>query len=135
MPLKWWQWGKVMGAAGLVLLAILLIAGHVPHPAVVAVLLHFATDFTFQSQETAMRKGERGRHLLIHALVAGGLPLAVAGLLIGSPRATITWAVIGAASHYVVDRSHKFGLRHAVLAIVLDQACHLLVILILVPMR
>jgi nucleotide-binding universal stress UspA family protein len=62
--LQWWEWAQVMGVAGLVALAILLMAGYVPHLAAVAVLLHVAADFSFQSSETALRKGESGRHLL-----------------------------------------------------------------------
>jgi hypothetical protein len=130
--LQWWEWGKIIGAAGLIALTIFLLVDYVPHPAVVAVLLHVATDFTFQSPETALRKGERGRHLLVHALVAGGLPLAVAGLVAGSPVAVVTWTAIGVASHYAVDWTRRFGLRQVALPALLDQICHLLTILILV---
>ena len=73
-----------------------------------------------------------GRHLLVHALAAGGLPLAVAGLGTGNPVAVVTWTAVGAASHYAVDWTHKFGLQQVALAVVLDQACHLLTILVLV---
>jgi hypothetical protein len=132
--LRWWEWGKIIGAAGLTVLAILIAAGCVPHPAVVAMLLHVAADFTFQSPETALRKRERGRHLLVHALVAGGLPLAVAGLVAGNPRAVVIWTVVGVTSHYAVDWTRRFGLGQTALPIVLDQACHLLTILILVLM-
>ena len=130
--LQWWEWAQVMGAAGLVALAILLMTGYVPHLAVVAVLLHVAADFSFQSSETALRKGESGRHLLVHALAAGGLPLAVAGLGTGNPVAVVTWTAVGAASHYAVDWTRKLGLQQVALAVVLDQACHLLTILVLV---
>jgi hypothetical protein len=121
-----------VGAAGLVALAILFMAGYVPHPAAVAVLLHVAADFTFQSSETVLRKGERGRHLLVHALAAGGLPLAVAGLVTGNTVAVIICTAVSAASHYAVDWTRKLGLRQMALAVVLDQACHLLTILVLV---
>lgn len=130
--LQWWEWGQVLGTAGLVALATLLMAGYVLHPAAVAVLLHVAADFAFQSTETALRKGERGRHLLVHALVAGGLPLAVAGLVTGYPVAVVTWAAAGAASHYALDWTRKFGLRQVAAGVVLAQACHLLTILVLV---
>jgi hypothetical protein len=130
--LEWWNWVKISGAAGLIALLILLIAGRIPHPAVAALTLHVAADFTFQSPETALRKGECRRHLLVHALAAGGLPLAVAGLLTGNPLAVVTWMVAGAISHYVVDWTRKFGLRQVALATILDQACHLLTILVLV---
>jgi hypothetical protein len=98
----------------------------------VALTLHVAADFTFQSPETALRKAECRRHLLVHALAAGGLPLAVAGLLTGNPLAVVTWMVAGAISHYLVDWTRKFGLRQGALAVILDQACHLLTILVLV---
>jgi hypothetical protein len=110
----------------------LFVAGYVPHPAAVALLLHVAADFTFQSPQTVLRKEERGRHLLVHALTAGGLPLAVAGLMTGNPVAVVTWSSVGALSHYFVDWTRKFGLRQAALAAGSDQACHLLTILILV---
>jgi hypothetical protein len=131
-PLEWWEWVKILGAAGLVALLILLIAGRIPHPALVALTLHIAADFTFQSPETALRKGECRRHLLVHALAAGGLPLAVAGLLTQNPLAVVIWMVAGVISHYAVDWTRKFGLRHVGLAASSDQACHLLTILALV---
>jgi hypothetical protein len=130
--LEWWEWVEILGAAGLVAVLILLIAGRIPHPAVVALTLHVAADFTFQSPETALRKAECRRYLLVHALAAGGLPLAVAGLLTQNPLAVVTWMVAGAISHYVVDRTRKFGLRQVALAVTLDQTCHLLTILVLV---
>lgn len=129
--LQWWQWGEVIGAAGLIVLAVLLVAGHVPHPAAVAILVHIAADFTFQSAETVSRKTERGHHLLVHALAAGGLPLAIAGLISGNPLAVLSWMAAGAASHYAVDWTRKFGLRRLVLAVALDQGCHALTILAL----
>jgi hypothetical protein len=121
-----------MGAAGLAALAILLMVGCVPHPAAVAVLLHIAADFTFQSSETVLQKEDSRRHLLVHALTAGGLPLAVAGLVTGNAVAVVTWAAVGAASHYAVDWTRKFGLQQMALAVASDQACHLLTILVLV---
>jgi hypothetical protein len=130
--LQWWEWGKVIGAAGLVALAILFVAGYILHPVVVALLLHIAADFTCQSSETALQKGESSRHLLVHAVAAGGLPLAIAGLVAGNPAATVIWMTVGAASHYLVNRTRKFGLGQQALGIVLDQACHLLTILVLV---
>jgi hypothetical protein len=129
--LRWWEWGKIVGLIGLVALAVLFVTGGTPHPAVVAVLLHIALDLTLQSTETCLRKGDRGRHLLVHALVSGGLPLAIAGLVAGNPVAALTWAVAGALSHYAVDWTRKFGLRHRALGCTLDQACHLLTILVL----
>jgi hypothetical protein len=57
---------------------------------------------------------------------------AVAGLVIGNPVAVIICTAVSAASHYAVDWTRKFGLRQMALAVVLDQACHLLTILVLV---
>lgn len=130
----YWKCGKIVGGVGLVVLLILLVTDRVPHPAVVAVLLHVAGDFTLQSPETALRKHERGRHLLVHALASGGLPLAVAGLLTGNLVNTLIWTAIGAASHYVVDWTRRFGMEGTSLGVVLDQVCHLLIILTLVLM-
>ena len=129
--LHWWEWGKIAGIVGLMALALLFVTGAVRHPAVVALLLHMASDFSFQSTETYLRKGERGRHLLMHALAAGGLPLAVAGLVTGNPLTVIAWTALGTAGHYAVDWTHKFGLRQKALAVLLDQACHLGTILVL----
>jgi hypothetical protein len=129
--LRWWEWVKIVGAAGVVVLVILLVSGHTPPPVVVAVLLHIFADFTCQSSETAARKEERGRHLLVHALVAGGVPLAVAGLMTGNPATALTWVSVGVVSHYAVDWTRKFGLRQAALGVILDQACHLATIVVL----
>ncbi len=129
---SYWKCGKAIGVVGLVVLAILHFTGHTPHPAVIAVILHIVSDFTAQSSETAKRKTERGRHLLIHALVAGGIPLAVVGLMTENPYTALVWTVIGATSHYAVDWTHRFGLRDTPLGIVLDQCTHLLIILTLV---
>lgn len=130
--LPWWMWGKLAGAAGLATLAILLMMGVVPPAVVVAVLIHVAADFTFQSAETARLKGSSKRHLLVHALVAGGLPLALAGFLTGCPIVAIAGSVIGAIGHYVVDRTRKFGMPRLALGVALDQACHLMLAVILV---
>ena len=131
LRLHWWQWGQLLGAIGLAGLAIVLAAGREPHPALVAIVLHVAMDFTFQSTETAVRKPEGGRHLVCHGLVAGGLPLAVAGLVAGDPATTLVWIVAGCASHTLVDRTGKFGLQHVGLAACFDQLCHLGTILAL----
>ena len=40
--------------------------------------------------------------------------------------------IIGAASHFTVDWTRKFGMEQGILAIVLDQTAHLLTILLLV---
>ena len=130
--LHWWEWGRILGLAGVTSLAGMVLAGHVPPAAVIAVVLHVTGDFTVQSDETAARKGERGRHLLAHALVAGGLPLAVAGLAIGHLSIVLSWAVAGAASHYLIDWTRKFGIRSTLASVVLDQAAHVATILTVV---
>lgn len=119
-----------MGAVGLGLLVLFLLAGYVPHPVVVALTLHLVTDFTLQSAATALRKRERGRHLLFHALAAGGLPLAAAGLAVGDPATVVLWTSLGVAGHYAVDWTRKFGLRNEVIGNFLDQACHVAAILV-----
>jgi membrane-bound metal-dependent hydrolase YbcI (DUF457 family) len=130
--LLWWEWGKVIGGLGLVGLAVLMAAGYVPSPAVAAIVLHFAIDFTLQSEETALHKVDRGRHLLVHSLVAGGIPLAVAGLMTERPVTALLWMVIGVISHYAVDWTRRFGFRQVALAAVSDQVGHLLTILFVV---
>jgi hypothetical protein len=129
--LQWWEWGKILGAAGLLGLGASVVASYVPPPVLVAVLVHVAVDFTFQSAETVARKGERGRHLLVHGAIAGGLPLALAKLAAGDLPAVLISSVIAAACHVAVDGTRKFGLRSLPLAVGLDQACHLAVILAL----
>ena len=129
--LLWWDWGKILGATALAGLVVALAMGYVPSPAVMAAVLHLAADFTFQSAETSARKGERGWHLVVHSLVAGGLPLALSGLLAGHLAAVLPWTAAGAAIHFAVDWTRKFGLRSLPLAVGLDQACHLAVILAL----
>lgn len=129
--LPWWMWGKLAGGCGLIALAILLMMGYVLPPAVMAVLIHVAADFTLQSAETARLKGDSKRHLLIHALAAGGLPLALTGLLTGYPIVAIAGTVVGVVGHYAVDRTRKFGLRRLALGVALDQTCHLMMVVIL----
>jgi hypothetical protein len=129
---SYWKCGKALGVVGIIVLAILHFTGHTPHLAAIAVILHVVSDFTAQSPETAERKPERGRHLLLHALTAGGIPLAVVGLMTGNPARALVWTVIGVASHYAVDWTRRFGLRDTPLGIVLDQSAHLLIILTLV---
>lgn len=129
LRLPWWRWVEIGGAVGLVVLAVLFCAGQVPHPLTIAALLHVAADFTFQSAETAIQKASRDRHLLVHALAAGGLPLAVGALVSGNPGTVILWTAAGTASHYAVDWTRKFGVRKIAFAVLLDQACHLATIL------
>ncbi len=131
LALEWWEWGKIIGFLALVWLAVFVMLGNTPSPATVALVLHFAIDFTMQSPETAVRKIERGRYLLMHALIAGGLPLIIAGLVAGNPRRALIWMVIGAASHWAVDWTRRFSIRNPLLAALADQVCHLAVIVVL----
>ena len=127
----WWRWVEIGGACGLIALMALFAIGRSPHPLAIAALLHLAADFTFQSSETAVLKATRDHHLLVHALAAGGFPLAVAGLVSGNPISVIVWTALGTVSHYAVDWTRKFGVRRLALGIVLDQTCHVATILIL----
>jgi hypothetical protein len=126
------MWGKLIGAAGFITLAMLLMMGHTLPTVVVAVLVHVAVDFTFQSAETARLKGSSKRHLLIHALAAGGMPLALTGFLTGSPSVVVAGTVIGVVCHYAIDRTCKFGLPRLALGVALDQTCHLMTVVILI---
>ncbi len=128
LDIVWWEWGKMVGALGLVLLGVLSALGCRPSPIVVAVILHAAIDFTFQTEETAQRKVERGRHLVCHSLVAGGLPLLAAGLVSGCPVKALVWMVIGVLGHYLVDWTRRFGLRSMFWAVLADQVAHLILI-------
>lgn len=130
--LVWWEWGKVVGAVVLVVLGVLFILGRAPRPAIVGVLLHITSDFTFQSPGMALRKWERGPHLLIHAIVGGGFPLVVAGFMQGGLVVALTWATIGAVCHYAIDWSRRFGIQRLALGVALDQASHVLSILIVI---
>lgn len=129
--LRWWEWVELAGCVAMIALTILLTAGYELHPALIAVLLHVACDFTCQSPETAIKKGERGRHLFCHALAAGGVPMAIAGIAAGSVGAILNWTVVGVASHYAVDWTRKFGIHRMLPGILLDQVCHLTLILVL----
>jgi hypothetical protein len=129
--LSWWEWCQIGGCVALAVLVGLLAAGCALHPAVIAVLLHVACDFTCQSPTTAARKPERGRHLLTHALAAGSVPLAFAGLATGNPLRVLVYAAAGFLGHYAVDWARKFGIQKWLPAILADQSAHLLLILAL----
>ncbi len=130
--LQWWEWGKVIGIANFIIVAVLSMANCTLHPLALAMLLHITADFSCQSAETSMRKGKSEHHLLVHALVGGGLPMIAVGLATANPVALVTRTATSVVIHYVVDRTQKFGLGQATLGIILDQACHVLTILILV---
>jgi hypothetical protein len=119
--LFWWEWCKLGGLAALVALALVAVFG-VPHPLFTAVLLHLFVDFTAQGNDTAAHKGERGRHLALHAVVSG-LPMAVAGATV-SPQAILVWTAAGIVAHYAVDWTRKFGIESRVLGGIVDQVTH-----------
>jgi hypothetical protein len=129
--LCWWEWCKIAGATGLIALVASVLAGVDLPAAAVAALLHLAAGYTFQSAETAARKGERGRHLLVHALTAGALPLAAARLVTGNLPGVLVGAAVGLVSHWLIDATGKYGLGTTVAGVVLDQVSHVLVILAL----
>jgi hypothetical protein len=128
--LQWWEWCQIAGAAGLIALAASVLVGLDLPAAAIAALLHLAADYTFQSAETAARKGERGRHLLVHALTAGAWPLAMAGLVTGDLPGVLLGAAVGSVSHWLIDATGKYGLGCTAAGIVLDQVSHLVVILV-----
>ncbi len=129
--LQWWEWFKLAGALALLSLLATLVNGIVPSPFVVALVLHIALDFTLQSDQVAIHKPECGKYLLLHALAAGGLPMAIGGLFVG-PATALIGAVVGAVSHYAVDWTRKFGLPAWWKGIAADQLCHLIVVALLV---
>ena len=112
--LYWWQWGKILGLA----LPALLYALGVEHLLLWALAIHFLTDFSTQSHETAVRKARGDRWVQVyHAFISGGYP----GLVVGG----LPGVVISVASHFIVDRTNKFGLEEPT-GPVLDQAAHLI---------
>ena len=124
----WWEWGKLIGGVALVAL---LLTGCQVSPIIAGVVLHVACDFTFQSGVTAARKGDRGRHLVCHAIIAGGLPGIITGLMAGGVLGALVGFVAGVSSHYCVDYTRKFGVDNVALGAALDQAVHIAVLLVL----
>ncbi len=107
-PKLWWEWGKVLGVALLPLV-------FTPN-VIAAIAAHVFCDFTVQSTWMAVGKAQRRiLPLVIHAVVAGGIPGAIAGGLRG--------AILAAVVHLAVDATGKFG-RSGWVGVVLDQAAH-----------
>ena len=130
--LEWWEWVEMAGGIALMSLLILLLSG-ISVPAVVAgLVLHLACDFLLQSEETSDKKRERGRHLAVHALIAGGLPGIVTGLMVAAAPGAVIGFSVGVVSHYAIDWSRKFGISDVAIGVILDQAAHVAVLLILV---
>jgi hypothetical protein len=122
--LQWWQWAKLIGAVSLVGLLVAFVSGISVPSFAIGLIMHLSCDFAFQSSETAGRKGERGRHLVVHSLIAGGLVGLLTGLSV-SLWAGIGGMIIGTMSHYGIDYSRKFGLANWKLGVALDQLAHL----------
>lgn len=132
--LAWWQWAKLVGAIGLVVLLIALATGCNVPSLIIGLVAHLACDFTFQSGETAGRKGERKRHLVVHSVIAGGLVGLLTGLSVGL-RAGIGGLAIGIITHYGIDYTRKFEnlvVENWKLAVALDQLAHLVAIVIII---
>lgn len=111
--LKWWQWGQILG----VLLPILLISAGAKDALLWAIALHVFMDFTAQSDETVIGKGQNdSRVLLYHAFISGGY----AGFILGG----LPGLIISAVTHYLIDSTNKFGLTGLTGAI-LDQTAHI----------
>ena len=117
--LYWWQWGKILGVALLVLCCSL----DVEHPLLWALAVHCFLDFSVQSGATAAGKARGDRQVLAyHAFIAGGYP----GLLVGG----LAGLLISAAVHFLLDWTNKFGLKGPI-GPALDQAAHLMTLLAL----
>ncbi len=130
IKLQWWQAGKLLGALALCVVAILLVTGVSVHPLVIGLVVHAALDFALQSDWVAMNKLNGSRALVVHSVIAGGLPSAIVGLCI-SPIAVLVGIVVGISTHYLIDRTNKFGLPVAQGA-TLDQVLHIVAVLLLV---
>ena len=123
--LAWWEWAKLAGAVGILVLGLMMtLLARIPSPVALALLLHLFCDFTAQSGETAANKGRSRRHLWAHALAAGGLPMAIAGVSTGSPWPVLVWPVLAAIAHAGIDATRKFGLGPTALGVVMDQLAH-----------
>ena len=128
--LQWWQWGKLFGAVGLVtLLCWMAASGALPHPLVLGVVAHLVCDFSLQSDWIAAEKSKRGKALLYHALIAGGLPGALVGLYAGPPACLLA-ILIGVVSHYAIDYTRKFGCKSVATGATLDQVAHIIVLIL-----
>lgn len=125
--LQWWQWGKLLGA--ILLLAAVFVAFRGGNHLFVGLALHVALDFTLQSDYVAAEKGNRGRALLIHAAIAGGIPSAVVALMAGSLVGVLVGVVVGISTHYAIDWTRKFGLPMS-LGATLDQVLHVIVLIV-----
>lgn len=76
--LAWWEWLRI-GSAPMIVVPLLVLVG-VEFPAwLVGAAVHFLGDFTFQSDEVAAGKVERGHYLWFHAAAVGGAEGSVAG--------------------------------------------------------
>jgi hypothetical protein len=117
--LHWWQWGKITGF----FLPLLFFCFDVEHIGLWALAVHFLTDFSFQSGETAAGKAQGDWWILAyHAFISGGY----AGLVAGG----LTGLAISIAIHFLVDSTNKFGLAEPA-GPFLDQPAHIITVAII----
>lgn len=125
----WWEYPKLAGMVGLIVVLGALLAG-IDVPAwIVGLALHTILDFTLQSSWVAANKADRGLALTIHSIIAGGIPSAITGLIAGGPIGCLVGVIVGIVSHYAVDYTRKFNIKDWRVAIVVDQTLHLVVLL------
>jgi hypothetical protein len=119
--LAWWEWGKLLG---LLLFAISAAARAIPGaPALIAAMgWHTFFDFTCQWDRLTHAKAcKKTWALVAHGLIAGGLPMLLAGCL--NSRIVI-FAVL---AHILIDATNKLGLREP-WGPIADQVAHALCI-------
>lgn len=128
--LEWWAYPSLAGMLGLAAVLGGLLAGGELSGWIVGLALHTVLDFTLQSDWIAMNKNDRGKALLFHAIIAGGLPGAMKGLMTGGLVGCLVGVVIGIASHYAIDYTRKFNCESVALGVILDQVAHLAILLV-----
>lgn len=129
--LEWWEHGKLLGMVALGAVFGGMLAGAKLDGWVVGLAFHTVLDFTLQSNWVAANKGNRGKALLFHAIIAGGLPGAIKGMMSGGLVGCLIGVVLGTTSHYAIDWSRKYGIKDLRIAIVTDQLSHLVVLLLI----
>lgn len=130
ISLQWWEYFKLVGIVALAAVLGGLLAGAELDGRVVGLAFHTVLDFTLQSNWVAANKGNRGKALLFHAIIAGGLPGAIKGMMSGGLVGCLIGVVLGTTSHYAIDYTRKFNCKSVAMGIVLDQVAHLAVLLV-----
>jgi len=129
--LLWWEWPKLLGGiSAIVLLAALIVRANVS-VFIVSICLHVVLDFTLQSDWVNANKHNGGEALVIHSIIAGGIPGSIVGLMTGGPVGSLIGTVVGIASHYIIDSTNKFGIADWRPAICADQLAHFVVLLLI----